>query len=147
MSDEPPDNHDLHEEDNNKKTVPFFPNYLLDEVIAWYIALAGLIVLASLFPAGLEDQADPLKTPAHIKPEWYFLFLYQTLKLVSRTVGVLIPGVGILLLVLVPFVDRGPSRRMRNRKILIGILAYKAVDQIGKSRPAFTGLEIIRITL
>ncbi len=122
MSDEPPDNHDLHEEENNKKTVPFFPNYLLDEVIAWYIGLGILIVLASLFPAGLEDQANPLKTPAHIKPEWYFLFLYQTLKLVSRTVGVLIPGVGILLLVLVPFVDRGPSRRMRNRKILIGIL-------------------------
>ncbi len=130
MSDEPPDNHDLHEEENNKKTVPFFPNYLLDEVIAWYIALAGLIVLASLFPAGLEDQADPLRTPAHIKPEWYFLFLYQTLKLVSRTVGVLIPGVGILLLVLVPFVDRGPSRRMRNRKILIGVLVVILVAVI-----------------
>ena len=121
MNDEPADNRDLHEEDKDQKYTPFFPDYLLDEVIAWYIGLAVLIVLASLFPAGLEDQADSLLTPAHIKPEWYFLFLYQTLKLVSRTAGVLIPGVGILLLVLVPFVDRGPSRRVRDRKFLIGI--------------------------
>ncbi len=120
MSDERTDNRDSHEEEHEKKTIPFFPNYLLDEVIAWYIGLAALIVLASVFPAGLEDQANPLKTPEHIKPEWYFLFLYQSLKLVSRTVGVLMPGVGILLLLLVPFLDRGPLRRVRRRKVLIG---------------------------
>jgi quinol-cytochrome oxidoreductase complex cytochrome b subunit len=122
MSDQPADNRDPRPEEKDEKFVPFFPNYLLDEVIAWYIGLAILIVLASIFPVGLEDQADPLETPAHIKPEWYFLFLYQTLKLVSRTVGVLIPGVGILLLLLIPFLDRGPSRRLRDRKLLIGIV-------------------------
>ena len=120
MSDERANNPDSQEEENEKKTIPFFPNYLLDEVIAWYVALAALIVLASLFPAGLEGQANPLKTPEHIKPEWYFLFLYQSLKLVSRTVGVLLPGVGVLALLLVPFLDRGPLRRMRSRKLLIG---------------------------
>jgi cytochrome b6-f complex subunit 4 len=119
MSDERADKRDSQEEENKKKTIPFFPNYLLDEVIAWYIMLAVLIVLASLFPAGLEGQADPLKTPEHIKPEWYFLFLYQSLKLVPRTVGVLLPGVGVLLLLLVPFLDRGPLRRMRSRRLLI----------------------------
>jgi cytochrome b6-f complex subunit 4 len=74
---------------DRKKLIPFFPDYVLDEMIAWYIALALLIVVASLFPAGLEEQADPLSTPAHIKPEWYFLFLYQALKWVPRIVGVL----------------------------------------------------------
>lgn len=122
MSNQPADNRDPNAEEKDKKFVPFFPNYLLDEVIAWYIALAALIVLASLFPVGLEDQANPLETPAHIKPEWYFLFLYQTLKLMSRTVGVLIPGVGVLLLLLIPFLDRGPSRRLRDRKLLISIV-------------------------
>jgi quinol-cytochrome oxidoreductase complex cytochrome b subunit len=121
VSDQPADDHDIHQEEKDQKYIPFFPDYLLDEVIAWYIALAALIVLASLFPAGLEDKANPLKTPPHARPEWYFLFLYQSLKLVSRIVGVLIPGVGILLLILVPFLDRGPSRRLRDRKILIGI--------------------------
>jgi quinol-cytochrome oxidoreductase complex cytochrome b subunit len=120
MNDERADKRDSQEEKNEKKTIPFFPNYLLDEVIAWYVGLGVLIVLASLFPAGLEGQADPLKTPEHIKPEWYFLFLYQSLKLVPRTAGVLLPGVGVLLLLLVPFMDRGPLRRMRRRKVLIG---------------------------
>ena len=120
MSDERADKRDSQEEEHKKKTIPFFPNYLLDEVIAWYVGLAILIILASLFPAGLEGQADPLKTPEHIKPEWYFLFLYQSLKLVPRTVGVLLPGVGVLLLLLVPFMDRGPLRRMRSRRSLIG---------------------------
>ena len=43
--------------DKSNKLIPFFPDYILDEAIAWYIALALLIVLASLFPAGLEEQA------------------------------------------------------------------------------------------
>ena len=128
MSDERVDERDSQEEENEKKTIPFFPNYLLDEVIAWYVALGVLVVLASLFPAGLEGQADPLKTPEHIKPEWYFLFLYQSLKLVSRTVGVLLPGVGVFLLLVVPFMDRGPLRRVRSRRILIGaVVAVIAV--------------------
>ena len=128
MSDDRVDERDSQEEEKEKKTIPFFPNYLLDEVIAWYVALGVLVVLASLFPAGLEGQADPLKTPEHIKPEWYFLFLYQSLKLVPRTVGVLLPGVGVLLLLVVPFMDRGPLRRVRSRRILIGaVVAVIAV--------------------
>lgn len=104
-----------------RKLIPFFPNYLLDEVIAWYIALGLLIVLASLFPAGLEEQADPLNTPAHAKPEWYFLFLYQSLKLVPEIVGVLVPGVIVLVLLLLPFLDRSRQRSLRARAPLIGI--------------------------
>ncbi len=99
----------------SKKLIPFFPDYLLDEVIAWYVGLAILVVLASLFPAGLENKADPLLTPAHVKPEWYFLFLYQTLKLVPRIVGVLLPGVAILLLLLLPFIDKRPAPTLRSR--------------------------------
>ncbi len=107
-----------------RKLVPFFPDYLLDEAIAWYAALGLLIVLASLFPAGLEEQADPLNTPPHIKPEWYFLFLYQALKLVPRIVGVLAPGIGLVILFAVPFIDRKPERSLRARAvpILIGIV-------------------------
>ncbi len=117
MSDKPSEDRDQ----DHKKSIPFFPDYLLDEVIAWYVGLALLVILASLFPAGLEDKAEPLKTPAHIKPEWYFLFLFQFLKLVPRTVGVLAPGVGVLLLFLVPFLDRSASRSPRARLVPIGI--------------------------
>ena len=112
---------------DRKKLIPFFPDYILDEVIAWYIALALLIVLASLFPAGLEELADPLNTPAHVKPEWYFLFLYQTLKLVPRIVGVLIPGIAIALLALLPFIDRKPHRTWRDRLVPVVIGAVVVV--------------------
>jgi len=104
-----------------RSQLPFFPNYLLDEVIAWYVMLAVIIVLASLFPAGLEERADPFKTPPHIKPEWYFLALYQGLKLVPRVIGVLMPVVGILVLFLLPFIDRNPYKTWRRRPIAIGL--------------------------
>ncbi len=104
-----------------KKLLPFFPNYVLDEVIAWYVMLAVLIVLASLFPAGLEEPADPLRTPEHSKPEWYFLFLYQGLKVVPRIVGVTAPIVGALLIVVLPFVDRNPHLAPAKRRIAIAV--------------------------
>jgi quinol-cytochrome oxidoreductase complex cytochrome b subunit len=119
----------MSENPDQKKRIPFFPNYILDEMIAWYIALALLVVLASLFPAGLEEKADPLSTPAHIKPEWYFLFLYQALKWVPRLVGVLMPVIAIALLVALPFIDRGQARSMRDRRlqVLIGLITVVIV--------------------
>ena len=97
----------------------FFPDYVLDEVIAWYFILAILVVLASLFPAGIEAKADPLQTPAHTKPEWYFLAVYEFLKLVPRTVGILLPAAGLALLTVWPFLERSPEVLMRRRKIVV----------------------------
>jgi quinol-cytochrome oxidoreductase complex cytochrome b subunit len=114
-----------------KKLLPFFPNYILDEVIAWYIMLAILIILASLFPAGLEEPADPLRTPPHSKPEWYFLFLYQGLKLVPRLVGVIVPIVGSLILLLLPLIDRSPYIDSRKRPLAIAIGSITLVCVIG----------------
>lgn len=104
-----------------KKLLPFFPNYVLDEVIGWYIMLAVMIILASLFPAGLEDPADPLRTPPHAKPEWYFLFLYQGLKLVPRIVGVVFPMIAGLLLLALPFLDRSPFHSPSRRPVATAI--------------------------
>jgi quinol-cytochrome oxidoreductase complex cytochrome b subunit len=99
---------------------PFVPDYMLDEVIAWYVILAVLVVLASLFPAGLEDKADALVTPQHIKPEWYFLGVYELLKLVPRIVGIMAPIVLVLVITFLPFLDRGPEIRARRRLFAIG---------------------------
>jgi quinol-cytochrome oxidoreductase complex cytochrome b subunit len=104
-----------------RRLLPFFPHYVLDEIIAWYVMLAVLIVLASTLPVGLEEPANPLHTPEHTKPEWYFLFLYQGLKVVPRIVGVTLPIVGGLLLLLLPFIDRNPQRSPRRRPVAIAI--------------------------
>jgi quinol-cytochrome oxidoreductase complex cytochrome b subunit len=100
---------------------PFFPDYILDEVIAWYAVLAGLVILASIFPAGLEPKADPLLTPEHVKPEWYFLAVYQFLKVTSETVGVVVPVALVTVIVLLPLLDRNQEIRPRRRPIALGL--------------------------
>jgi quinol-cytochrome oxidoreductase complex cytochrome b subunit len=121
-----------HPEYREEDTIPFFPNYVILEVIVSFIILAALIVLASLLPVGLEEKADPFNTPQHIKPEWYFLWIYQFIKLPSLVVGpgvvagllgILIPAIGILLLFLLPFLDRKPERHPRNRKLAMAVMA------------------------
>jgi ubiquinol-cytochrome c reductase cytochrome b subunit len=100
---------------------PFFPNYLVDELVAWYILLAVLVVLASIFPAGLEDPANPLQTPQHVKPEWYFLGVYQLLKLIPvKLIGIMTPIVAVGLLVIWPFLDRNPEVLARRRILAVG---------------------------
>jgi ubiquinol-cytochrome c reductase cytochrome b subunit len=121
----------LQPDGKKKKLLPFFPNYVLDEFIAWYIMLAILVVLASLFPAGLEEPANPLHTPEHTKPEWYFLFLYQWLKFVPRIVGVIAPLIGGVLLFLLPFIDRNPYLPAYRRPIAVTIGLLTVIAVIG----------------
>jgi quinol-cytochrome oxidoreductase complex cytochrome b subunit len=119
-----------HPEYPEEETIPFFPNYIILEVIVSFIVLAALIVLASLLPTGLEEKADPLNTPQHIKPEWYFLWIYQFIKVppmiigpgvLAELAGIFIPAVGILLLILLPFLDRKPERRPSKRRLAMAI--------------------------
>lgn len=113
----------------DQELMPFFPDYILDEVIAWFVLLAVLVCLASIFPAGLEDKANPLETPAHIKPEWYFLSVYEVLKHVPRIVGVMGPIVLLAVVALLPFIDRNPEVRARRRPLamLVGLVAVVGI--------------------
>jgi quinol-cytochrome oxidoreductase complex cytochrome b subunit len=68
--------------------MPFFPNFFLRELMAWYAALGVLGSLAALFPWELGEKADPFASaPAGIRPEWYFLAPFYTLKLIPSHVG------------------------------------------------------------
>jgi ubiquinol-cytochrome c reductase cytochrome b subunit len=116
-----------------EKLKPFFPHYVLDEVIAWAAILAVLVVLASVLPAGLEAKANPIETPAHVKPEWYFLSVYQLLKIVPRDVGIMAPIVGIAVLGLLPFLDRNPEVSKRKRPLALLVGAVVVVGVVGLS--------------
>jgi quinol-cytochrome oxidoreductase complex cytochrome b subunit len=98
----------------------FFPDYVLDEVVAWYLLIAILVVLASLFPAGVEGKANPLETPPATKPEWYFLAVYEFLKIVPKIVGIMLPVVGLAILAVWPFLERSPEVLVRRRKFVVG---------------------------
>lgn len=114
-----------------KQLLPFWPHYILSEFIAWYAMLGILIALASLFPADLQAKADPFRTPPDVKPEWYFLFLYQLLKDAAflsvinpelpKLAGITIPAVGLVLLALLPFLDRSKKRPARERPLMLAI--------------------------
>lgn len=112
------------------ESVPFFPDHVRTElrVVIGVTAVAILVgVLGLITPVGLGQPADPLDTPAHIKPEWYFLALYQLLKFIDKTFGATLPVIAIGVLALLPFLDRNPdkspqAKRVRFIAVSIGIV-------------------------
>jgi cytochrome b6 len=121
------------------KTMPFFPNFLLRDLLLWLIVLNLLAILAVFFPWELGRKADAFASaPAGIRPEWYFLYMFQTLKFFPAQVwlvdgevlGVLLFGVAGLLWTLVPFWDRKSRQGEKGRLITwigIGIVLYIVV--------------------
>jgi cytochrome b6 len=119
--------------ESQKKHMPFFPNFVLRDLLLWLIVLNILAILAVFFPWELGQKADPFASaPAGIKPEWYFLFMYQSLKYFpakigpvdGEVVGILLFTFAGLLWFLVPFWDPRTPRGSRNRLInAIGIVA------------------------
>ncbi|MGA3165336.1 MAG: cytochrome bc complex cytochrome b subunit [Terriglobia bacterium] len=97
------------------RSMPFLPNFLLRDMIGWYSALGMLGALAAIFPWELGMKADPfVPAPAGIRPEWYFLFMFQTLKYLPSKVlfvdgellGIFGFSAAALVWVAVPFLDR-----------------------------------------
>jgi cytochrome b6 len=97
------------------KTMKFVPNFLLRDLMGWLIALGALAALSAIFPWELGEKADPFASaPAGIKPEWFFMFMFQTLKYLpakigpvdGEVMGILAFGLGGLFWFLVPFLDR-----------------------------------------
>jgi quinol-cytochrome oxidoreductase complex cytochrome b subunit len=95
--------------------------------------IVGIIGLMS--PIGLEPPADPMNTPDHVKSDWYFLFLYQLLKYVPKTVGVLIPIFGLILILIWPFIDRKKdslrARRARWIIVIVGSIIVIGLTLMG----------------
>jgi cytochrome b6 len=106
------------------RTMPFMPDFLLRDIIGWLTVLAVLAALAAFLPAELGKKADPFApAPIGIKPEWYFMFMFQTLKYLpshvlgieGEIVGVLGFGVAGVFLLLLPFLDRRAQRGESSR--------------------------------
>lgn len=122
--------------------IPFFPNFVLRDFICWSLGCATLFTIASLSPAGLGEIADPYASaPVGIKPEWYFLPLYQTLRMAPATIfgidGELVVNFLVVALstiwFLIPFLDRNASRGERSRWFTvagIAMMSYLIVTTI-----------------
>jgi cytochrome b6 len=116
-----------------KKEMRFVPAFLLRDLVGWLAALGALALLAALFPWELGLKADPYApAPAGIKPEWYFGWMFQTLRMLpshvlgieGEVLGIVGFGLAGLVWVMVPFLDapdgRGPRARLWTA---IGMLA------------------------
>jgi quinol-cytochrome oxidoreductase complex cytochrome b subunit len=107
---------------------PFFPNDVVHHAIITIGVFVVFAVVVFWLPGIFmlpEEPADPMNTPAHIKPEWYFLPMYQGLKLFpsdifgeyGKMLGVMAQGVAAALLVLLPFIDRSKERNPLKRMV------------------------------
>jgi ubiquinol-cytochrome c reductase cytochrome b subunit len=101
--------------------IPFFPNFFLQDLISISLYLACFLALVFFAPnlflsASANMPANPYITPAHIKPEWYFLANYQTLKLFpSEIIGLTVQVIAMCCVALLPFIDRGAEKHPLKR--------------------------------
>src|SRR5215471_5149556 len=100
----------------------FFPNFLLRDAVGWLIALGALAALAAIFPWDLGEKADPFApAPKGIRPEWFFMWMFQTLKIVPAHVWIFegerlaIMAFGILLMIIAAV----PLLKIHNRVLTI----------------------------
>ena len=124
-----------------EKGVPFFPDIIFKDAVVTLVVFLILVALAYFFGAPIEERANPNDTSYTPRPEWYFLFLFQLLKYFPGNLEVIgamiLPGLFILLLIALPFIDKSAKRHFRNRPFAsvsalvvvagIGILTVLAV--------------------
>lgn len=132
--------------DTDQKKLPqgrFWPNQVFMDALASFLVFAVMVVLSIVSPPGLDAKADPLQrfTPY---PAWYFLALYGLLRIAGNLpqnivpianlfATVIIPGGLVTALILLPWLDRNPSRQLRRRPWLLGITAISVVIAVGLS--------------
>ncbi len=117
----------------DKNFMKFFPNFLYRDALVWLVALNILALLAVIFPDGigvvhwpLGAKADPFAPPPPvIRPEWYFMFAFQALKMLPAHIwfiegelfGIILFGIGGLIWTLIPLLDRQAALNRRSRPI------------------------------
>jgi menaquinol-cytochrome c reductase cytochrome b/c subunit len=107
------------------KGKPFFPYAVAKDSIMAVVVMIVIIFLAAMFGAEMGPKADPTTTTYVPRPDWYFYFLFEVLRVMKNipkftdmaTIGV--PTICMILLFLLPFYDRSPERRIERRPVAL----------------------------
>ena len=127
----------LQKKEKQPKQMSFYPDFLLRDILGWFLMLAVIATLASLFPWELGEKADPFASaPADIRPEWYFVFMFHTLKLFpakifffeGEVLAIGLFGLVALFWVIVPFLDRWSWKERKSP--LFTVIGYLAIIYI-----------------
>ena len=114
---------------------PFFPDQVFEDVVGMFILFVVLACAALFAEVPLEKVADPTNANYDPRPEWYFLFLFQLLKYFQGPFEILgtfvIPTVGMLLLLFLPFLDRSERKVLWKRPIALTVTTVSVVAIVG----------------
>jgi len=131
---------------------PFFPYAVAKDSLMACIVMFTIILLAIILGAELGPKADPTTTTYVPRPEWYFFFLFEVLRVIKppylvplATIGV--PTICMILLIGLPFFDRSPERRPERRPIattagILTIIAIGYLTYLGANAGSPTAIEM-----
>jgi ubiquinol-cytochrome c reductase cytochrome b subunit/menaquinol-cytochrome c reductase cytochrome b/c subunit len=131
---------------------PFFPYAVAKDGAMACVVMLAIILMSIILGAELGPKADPTTTTYTPRPEWYFFFLFELLRVIKppalvplATIGV--PTICMILLFLLPFYDRGPERRPERRPIataagIFTIAAMGYLTYLGASAGAPTQIDL-----
>ena len=126
--------------DAHRPAKKFYPEQMFKDSVATFGYVIVLVLFANFAKLGLGSMADPTDTQYIPRPEWYFLFLFETLKLFQGPLEVLgavvLPNLGIAALFLVPFFDRGRAIRVRQRTVAIALTVFAVIGWAGLTERA-----------
>ena len=131
----------------------FWPDQMFMDIIVSFAMFVVIIVLAIVAPPVLDGRADPNNTQFIAYPAWYFLALFDLLGIVGKfpeaivptldlVATVIFPGLLVGVLVLLPFLDRNPSRRISRRPWILGVTALTMAGAIGLSLHGQVGIQV-----
>ncbi len=115
-----------------KQGKPFFPYAVMKDSTMALIVVGVIIVMALVLGAEQGPKADPTTTTYTPRPEWYFFFLFEVLRVIKPPelvplATIIIPTIAMVLLLLLPFYDRGPERRPERRPVAMTAMAMTVV--------------------
>ena len=119
----------------------FWPDSIYKDLLVSFAIFVVLILLATFVGVPGEPKADPSDTAYIPRPEWYFMFLFQMLKYFPGKLEwlgtTIIPGIVILVLLLLPFLDRNPKRYYTRRKFSLTVMGIAVVGIVVLTVVAF----------
>jgi ubiquinol-cytochrome c reductase cytochrome b subunit len=122
--------------DESKPKKKFFPEQVFKDTVAIFLWCVGVALMVAFVHVPLGHVADPTDTSFTPRPEWYFLFLFQFLKLFKGPGGdmigsVVLPGLAVGALVMMPFIDRGKMLKITQRSGAIALVVLAAIGWAG----------------
>jgi len=135
-----------------KKGKPFFPYAVLKDSVMMMIVALVIVAMSLILGAEQGPKADPTTTTYVPRPEWYFFFLFELLRVIKppelvpvATIG--IPTLCMVLLLLLPFYDRNPERRIERRPValtagILTIIAMAYLTFLGASAGSPTEIDL-----